>query len=798
MDVDLSSEYDSESSDEESIVSSEEEESFEEVPKSQPMAESIDDAMNNLLAVTPSSPKFNLRPHQQTLLNYCVKRMKMVKFENTPTAKYKVVEAPNHGIQGGAIVAEKGMGKTRLMLELPFRMKRISGPWLIFESLTLIREIENCLREHFAPEYHSRVLFYHPTKLPGGQEEYNKMTSKKLRQYTIIVMTIESYMTMVNDYDFQEESAQIMALFDGTKKTVGYNQCTYEQVQARLKCHYTGPASLMELHYDGVCIDESHSIRNVNTSRSVSLTTVARLFNFLFTGDLMVNSSDDLYNQLKFMGYKGAQSLREWQEDTNFFKKRDKILADPIVEALDKSDATSPIKVMSIKADAPYLEPPPLHLVQEMLEYNNTLEIEFNKGMLGIMETLIKAADGKQLSKQYIFAFFTMQNLGKIAPYLTTVASKREGYKVRIFTETNDAGANKTLIGDEAFDSYFTNELLATILSSTSPNVTLLSAPMEDKPSSTSNNKPMSEHELFELGGKMMNKVLPKMSDLISDPNGPAGMDSTTMQWIVKFCRDVLTANIPPNCKIIIGTNYTVAADLIVMTLKRDLPQIMFTQVDGSIKGKKRNAAFDTFINNILCRLLIVNLKIGSLGLNLQVANFVIDVDGWYNDVIPNQFICRVWRPGQQYEVFAHQLFRVGTIDEHIMKLRDFKRENIADFWNLDTPMGDGPQKKKKKEKNEIDFETIRKINNVQPVPAVPAVQKKGKKEPKPEKPPSQPIPMLSLPPPPMLTKPLPHPPVMDAYTPQTFADSVKAWSNYWFSNPSPTSSQQQQQHLHQ
>jgi len=588
-------------------------------------------------------------------------------------------------------------------------MKRISGPWCVFESLTLFKELHDCLHTHYAPEYHNRVLFFHPQYI--GVKAYKEMTHEKLKQYTIIIMTLESYMTMVFDYDFQEESAIYGELTDGTQRLLGYGQCTYEQVIGREKYKYTGTAAMMAVHFDGVIIDESHVIRNGNTSRSTALTTIARLFNFIFSGDPLVNSSNDFYNQLRFLGYKGASSLKDWEENLNYLKRRDNLLEDPNVT--DRSDATAPIKEMTIAKDAPYLMPPPLNKEEVMLTFEHEIEKATNQAMTNIMVNLINAANNNKINKKYIFAFFTFQNLTKIAPYLISTASKRKNYKYQIFTEDDGKGVtNKTIIGDDAFNSYFTDEMIESVLkkpvsTADGETPTFLSAPAEDA---------VSEEEAIEIGTSIMSKVMPfVMSDLISDIQGPAGMGSTTMQWIVSKVRWIMEHG-EPNAKVIIGTNYTAAADLISQTLERDVPNACAVQVDGSVRGNHRNKIITKFQTDPKCRVLVINSKIGAYGLNLTEANYVIDADGWYNNVPGNQLICRCWRPGQKRIVHAFQLFRKDTIDMHILKLRQGKQENIDRFWSDEGDLleENGGGFSNAKSSNALDFDTIRIINNVQ------------------------------------------------------------------------------------
>ena len=685
-------------------------------------SESMDDFLTNTLPVR-HMPKFALHRHQEIIMKYAIGRMAQVKYEETPTKKYSLVSAPNSNIRGGAIIAQKGMGKSRMMLELAFRHKRITGPWLLFEMFTLFKEIRDCLYTHYPPEYHQRILFYHPEYI--GVDTYKKMTTDDFKHYTIIVMTIESYVSMVFDFGFHEESGIYGSMDNGQRRLLGYGECTYEQTQERLRYGYVGPAALTTIHFDGIMVDESQSLRNMNTKRTVALTTVARFFNFIFSGDPLVNSANDFFGQLKLLGYAGASSVKDWEEHMNYYIARDKMMEtfNPDEAAIqDRSNAVSPIKIMSIKRDSPELQPPPLHLENIHLDFRHPLEIEVNAIMAKIMQSLLTAASNSKLSKNYIIAFFSVQNMAKIAPYLLCVKSRRNNYKSK--TENME---DKTVIGDDAFNSYSDPDNLCKLIDGMGINPTslnLVSAPVENSSTDPANSFTKAEEDnVLEFGSNLLQSVAPNlMTDLIADINGPAGIKSTSMQWIAERIRDIFQCNYPAECKIIIGTNYNSSLDLIVATIAAEFPNEPLISIDGSIKGRKREGLLEKFQKSTRNRLLVINSKIGSYGLNLTEANYIIDVDGWYNNVASDQFTARCWRPGQKFEVYSYRLFRNNTIDEHILKLRAAKQSNIDDFWARLETMSDAEAQKldflnqdKKKTTtggSSLNFNMIKQINN--------------------------------------------------------------------------------------
>ena len=66
---------------------------------------------------------------------------------------------------------------------------------------------------------------------------------------------------------------------------------------------------------------------------------------------------------------------------------------------------------------------------------------------------------------------------------------------------------------------------------------------------------------------------------------------------------------------------------------------------------------------------MIITLKIGSVGLNLEAASWVFFMDPWWNPAIEDQAVARVYRPGQMKEVQAIKFITKESIESKIVKL---------------------------------------------------------------------------------------------------------------------------------
>ncbi len=111
--------------------------------------------------------------------------------------------------------------------------------------------------------------------------------------------------------------------------------------------------------------------------------------------------------------------------------------------------------------------------------------------------------------------------------------------------------------------------------------------------------------------------------------------------------------------------------------------QIEYEYFDGSTSPGDREKAIQNFQNNEKCRVFLISLKAGGVGLNLTAADYVYIVDPWWNPAVEQQAIDRTHRIGQTKNIFAYRMICKDTIEDKILKLQERKRilarELIAD-----------------------------------------------------------------------------------------------------------------------
>jgi SNF2 family DNA or RNA helicase len=103
---------------------------------------------------------------------------------------------------------------------------------------------------------------------------------------------------------------------------------------------------------------------------------------------------------------------------------------------------------------------------------------------------------------------------------------------------------------------------------------------------------------------------------------------------------------------------------------------VSYEYLDGQTRDRAARVA--RFNTDAECRIFLISLKAGGLGLNLTTADYVFLLDPWWNPAVEAQAIDRAHRIGQDKHVFAYRLIASDTVEEKVAELQQTKRE-LAD-----------------------------------------------------------------------------------------------------------------------
>ena len=95
----------------------------------------------------------------------------------------------------------------------------------------------------------------------------------------------------------------------------------------------------------------------------------------------------------------------------------------------------------------------------------------------------------------------------------------------------------------------------------------------------------------------------------------------------------------------------------------------------GKVPHRQRQPILDHFKKDRGKHVLLMSYGTGSVGLNLQFANYVFLFDRWWNPAVEDQAINRAHRIGQKETVFVTRFVSQGTIEGRIAEILEKKRQ---------------------------------------------------------------------------------------------------------------------------
>jgi SNF2 family DNA or RNA helicase len=98
-------------------------------------------------------------------------------------------------------------------------------------------------------------------------------------------------------------------------------------------------------------------------------------------------------------------------------------------------------------------------------------------------------------------------------------------------------------------------------------------------------------------------------------------------------------------------------------------------QFHGRVPPRERDVVLREFQSNGRRHVILMSYGTGSVGLNLQFANYVFLFDRWWNPAVEDQAINRAHRIGQKSPVFVTRFIAQDTIEGRIAEVLAKKRQ---------------------------------------------------------------------------------------------------------------------------
>lgn len=171
----------------------------------------------------------------------------------------------------------------------------------------------------------------------------------------------------------------------------------------------------------------------------------------------------------------------------------------------------------------------------------------------------------------------------------------------------------------------------------------------------------------------MVLKALIRLRQMANHPrlaDSAYGGDSGKFREIFRMLTDVLAAG----HKVLVFSSFVKYLEMVAEEMKRlgwD-----YAMLTGATIGREQE--IDRFNREPQCRIFLISLKAGGVGLNLTQADYVFILDPWWNPAAENQAVSRAHRMGQKQAVFVYRFITAGTLEEKILAIQR-RKQQLAD-----------------------------------------------------------------------------------------------------------------------
>ena len=135
--------------------------------------------------------------------------------------------------------------------------------------------------------------------------------------------------------------------------------------------------------------------------------------------------------------------------------------------------------------------------------------------------------------------------------------------------------------------------------------------------------------------------------------------------------------------KVLVFSQFTTLLGIVRQRLDKD--GTVYEYLDG--RTKDRQERVERFQTDEACKLFLISLKAGGVGLNLTAAEYVFLLDPWWNPAVEAQAIDRAHRIGQTRRVFAYRLIAKDTVEEKVIQLQQSKKDLADAIINADNSL---------------------------------------------------------------------------------------------------------------
>ena len=147
---------------------------------------------------------------------------------------------------------------------------------------------------------------------------------------------------------------------------------------------------------------------------------------------------------------------------------------------------------------------------------------------------------------------------------------------------------------------------------------------------------------------------------------------SSKIEKMMEKLREIRSGRDGKKNKAIIFSQYTSMIDIVEWRMRKE--NFVIRKLVGSMPVTARAQNLHEFCTDPDVDAIIMSLKSGGEGLNLQAANYVFVLEPWWNPAVEMQAVMRAHRIGQTREVTAFRFACKDTIESKMHELQKLKR----------------------------------------------------------------------------------------------------------------------------
>jgi len=313
-----------------------------------------------------------------------------------------------HGMKGGIVAQEMGLGKTCTLGSYILMTKHDSKfPTLVVCDKTLIDNVwGNEMKKFFGK--HVRVLLFHKDFLG---KDLATITRDAVLSFDIVITTYDLVQTTCRKYEYDENACERGEQGIHMDKIIEVKNIDKKYCD---DSKAVGPSILFKTPWSRIIADESTKFANSKTSIYRAMMSLYGEYKWCLSGTPIQNYETDIWAQMRWLGYNGIETATQWKRKGEFEYKNKKLHECILRMTTEDANIVLPPKVLNKKT---------IILESEEKEIYNMFLEKTRKAYDSMLNSMTSYAG--------VLAMFIRLRQVCIAPFLLTALSKRKKAKKR-------------------------------------------------------------------------------------------------------------------------------------------------------------------------------------------------------------------------------------------------------------------------------------------------------------------------------------------------------------------------------